>query len=1003
MNIRQAAAIQAKQHFMRSWSDRKIPDQIIISEEEKVMWRQNVIECVNQSNDLIRAQLKEVVRRMVDEEFPEKWPGFPQKLLGFMARDDPRVLSGALFVLHQILKKVEYKHLVDPQRVASLALLREAQPRLLQVAAACMASGTPDAHKMLKWCLKIYYSSITFEMPMFLTAPDSFRAWLQLLIQVISLDVPKPADEDEDEWPSRPVWKIKKWAINAIFKIFERYGIESQCAEEYAVFAKMYTEQYSVGVLQVVWKLVKTTVAAGGPYMPPRQLSQLLRYIEQSIEPAQTWKLIKPMVPELMETILFPLMCFNEEDAQLWQDDPSEYVRSKEFNGWSAIPTPCTGAAVVLVEMTKKRPKATLDTVFQFVSRVLAKNAELGAASNPRLQDGALHMVALIGNFIGHRERYKGILEQMLVRFIFPEFKSPHAFLRYRASHVMQSFAAMPFTNPANLTATIEATLQALQDKELPVRVQASIALKHLVEEQQMATQALAPHIKEIVGVLLRVLHESESDDIPYVLDQLMERFPQELTPFALELSQQLVQQFMKMLDYDEQDIYAHRPIVASSTMESLKNVIGIVADKPEAMALQEHVCLSLAAHILNSGVMDFIEESFELLEIFTRSSVSVAGWKGFEILYTKFMQPRSESQDFFQEICPFLYNLISVGFGNGVGVPEKAPAAIFAMCKAIWESDKGEDAMWHVGRLLENFMCWGMGKVDQFVPAIIVMAITELMKTGDAAIKSNILRVMCMNMVITALYYSPKIFFQTLGSVPTKAGEDPLIRKFLALWFMHAEDFTGLHNRKLSILALCRLLELPYAQFPAHIQQVWPHLIGHFVSLFSKLEIAYTLTAEEVWDEEEEEVSDDDVDYDSEGGVPDEADVDTYGTATSYMQQLEKAARRAEEEEEDSEELDLGQHGEFRTPLDEIDRKPSEYEVFHRLLTGMAAKDAPAFAVLMSRVTPAQRAELATIEGIAKQKAAETHQAAVKQAGGYNFDGAVSPQTFSGGGGGKK
>lgn len=68
-----------------------------------------------------------------------------------------------------------------------------------------------------------------------------------------------------------------------------------------------------------------------------------------------------------------------------------------------------------------------------------------------------------------------------------------------------------------------------------------------------------------------------------------------------------------------------------------------------------------------------------------------------------------------------------------------------------------------------------------------------------------------------------------------------------------------------------------------------------------------------------------------------------------------------------------------------------------------MAAKDAPAFAVLMSRVTPAQRAELATIEGIAKQKAAETHQAAVKQAGGYNFDGAVSPQTFSGGGGGKK
>ena len=445
MNIRQAAAIQAKQHFMRSWVDRKIEGQVLISEEEKVMWRQNIIECVNQSNDLIRAQLKEVVRRMIDDEFPVKWPGFPEKLLACMAQDDPQVLSGSLFVLHQILKACEYKKLENPQRIASLALLREAQPRLLQVAGACMASGTPDAHKMLKWCLKIYYSAVTFEMPMFLTAADSFRAWLQMFVQVISLDVPKPADEDVDDWPTRPIWKIKKWAINAIFKIFERYGIESQCTEEMAAFAKMYTEQYSVGVLQVVWKLVKATVAAGGPYMPPRQLSQLLRYIEQSIEPAQTWKLIKPMIPELMETILFPLMCFSEEDAELWQDDPSEYVRSKEFNGWSALLTPCMGAAVVLVEMTKKRPKATLDIIFQFVTRVLAKNAELGAASNPRLQDGALHMAALIGNFIGYKERYKGILERMLVQYIFPEFSSPHGFLRYRACHVMQSFAAMPF------------------------------------------------------------------------------------------------------------------------------------------------------------------------------------------------------------------------------------------------------------------------------------------------------------------------------------------------------------------------------------------------------------------------------------------------------------------------------------------------------------------------------------------------------------------------------
>lgn len=1004
INVRQAAAVQTKQHFMRSWTSRDLPEQVLIPEEEKVMWRTNIIDCVNASSDLIRAQLKEVVRRMIDEEFPAKWVGFPEKLLGCMASDDPRVLSGSLFVLHQIMKKHEFKKLDDPARIASDTLLREAQPRLLQVAAACLASGTADAFFMLKWALKIYCTSIMYEMPMFFTAPDSFRAWIDLFIKVIEVPVPKPADDDVDEWPKRPVWKAKKWAVAAIFQLFNRYGVESQASLEYQPFAKMYTEQYSVGILQVVWKQIKATVSPGGAmtYMPPSILSRLLRYVETALEPSQTWKLMKPMVPELIETILFPLMCFSEKDQELWEEDPSEYVRAKTFDGWGASPSPHMAAAVVLIEMTKKRPKQTLDIVYQFITKVLTKNAEMGAAANPRYLDGALHIAALIGGFIANRPRYKGILEQMLMQFVFPLFGSPHAFLRYRACHVLHTFAGMEFQNQANVTGAIEATLKALQDTELPVRVQASIALNHLVEEQQMACQALAPHIKDIVGVLLRVLHESESDDIPSVLDKLMETFPTQLAPFAAELSQQLTAQFMKLLDYDQDDIDGHRPIVAFNTITSLKNVIHIVDDSPEAMVLQEQVCVPLAAYILNTGVMDFIEEAFELLEIFTMTTVSVSAWQGFEVLYTRFV-PGSNVTDFFVEICPFMYNLIKCGLGSGAGVPEKAPAAIFAMCKAMFESDKGEDVWWHAGRMLENFMIWSIGKVDQYVPAIIGLAITKLLQTGEDAIKGTQMKIMCMNMVISGLVYSPQIFFQTLESVPTAAGDEPLSRKFLALWFMHAADFKGLHNRKLGIFALCRMLELPFASFPAHIQQVWPHLIGHFLALFSQLDVAYRKAAEELASDEEEELpSDDDAEYDSDGGVRDDDDVDVTLSAESYVQQLQAAAAQAEEGEEDEEEGDYGQHGQFLTSLDDVDRKPSEYEVFHGLLSGLQAKDAPAFAALMSQVTPEQRANLAAIEVIASQKANAAHQEQVKASGGYNFDGALAPQTFNFGGGGK-
>jgi hypothetical protein len=977
-----------------------MPTQILIGDEEKAMWRENIIDCVNQSSDLIRLQLKEVVRRMIDEDFPGKWTGFPEKLLGCMAQDTPQLLSGSLFVLHQILKKNEFKKLDEPQRVASDTLFREAQPRLLQVAAACLASGTPDAFLVLKMIVKIYVAGTRYTMPMFLTQPDSLRAWLQLFIQILQLEVPKPADDDVEDWPTRPVWKCKKWAGQAVFFMFERYGAEGHAGEEYQDFSKLYTETYSVGVLEVVWKLIKG--AMGGTYMPPQHLSWLLRYVESALEPSQTWKVMKPLIPELVETILFPLMCFNDEDAELWEDDPSEYVRAKMFNGWEMGPTqPHMAAAVVLVEMTKKRPKQTLDIVFQFVSKVLLVNKTLGEKADPRLQDGALHMSALIGAFLCFKPRYKGVLEQMLVAFVFPEFASPHKFLRARACHVLHTYATMQFSNPANVVGAIEATLKALQDPELPVRVQASIALNHLVAEQQAACQALAPHIKDIVGVLLKVLHESESDDVPFVLDKLMEVFPDDLAPFALELSQQLIVQFTKLLDFDPSDENSHRPLTASNTMTTLKNVISIVCESPEHMAKQEQVCVPLASHLLQlaaNGNDTFLEESFDLLQMFTNTVVSVAAWQGFEALYTCFNIPGNSSTDYWPEMCPFVYNLIRFGMGPSAGVPEKAPAAIFTMCKMMWESDKGEDVQWHAGKMFENFMAWNAGKVDEYVPAIIGLAITRLLKTGEHMIGGKMLRVMCMNLVITSLWYSPELFFRTLESVPPAAGEEPLTLKFLTLWLMKADEFAGLHNRKLGILALCRLLGLPYAQLPAHIQQVWPHLIGQFVSLFARLPIAYRMTAEEEWNEDEE-VPSDEGEYDSDGGVEDDDDVDVQDPHSWSEKLADAGAKAAAEDEDDNEELDVGQYGDFETPLDDVDMQPTEYETFHTLLTQLAANDPAAFGVLMSQVTPEQRAELQKIETIAQQKIAVRVTAQVKAGGGYNFDGALTPTTFEFGG----
>ena len=44
---------------------------------------------------------------------------------------------------------------------------------------------------------------------------------------------------------------------------------------------------------------------------------------------ALSWKIMKPHMPAIVQEILFPLMCHTDEDEDLWESDPVEYIRLK--------------------------------------------------------------------------------------------------------------------------------------------------------------------------------------------------------------------------------------------------------------------------------------------------------------------------------------------------------------------------------------------------------------------------------------------------------------------------------------------------------------------------------------------------------------------------------------------------------------------------------------------------------------------------------------------------
>ena len=47
------------------------------------------------------------------------------------------------------------------------------------------------------------------------------------------------------------------------------------------------------------------------------------------VDHAASWKVIKPHIQEIIVEVLFPLLCHSDEDQELWESDPIEYIRTK--------------------------------------------------------------------------------------------------------------------------------------------------------------------------------------------------------------------------------------------------------------------------------------------------------------------------------------------------------------------------------------------------------------------------------------------------------------------------------------------------------------------------------------------------------------------------------------------------------------------------------------------------------------------------------------------------
>jgi hypothetical protein len=182
-----------------------------------------------------------------------------------------------------------------------------------------------------------------------------------------------------------------------------------------------------------------------------------------------------------------------------------------------------------------------------------------------------------------------------------------------------------------------------------------------------------------------------------------------------------------------------------------------------------------------------------------------------------------------FTDMLPALDNFVSYGTETLIRTPAYIQALV-GMVSDIFHDEKvgGMDRICGC-KLAESIMLNLRGHVDQHIPEFVKLAMNVLSST-EPKVKSY--RIHLMEMVINAIYYNPILALRVLEA-------NGWTNKFFSSWFSNIENFSRVHDKKLSIVAITALMTLGAEDIPSSVQQGWPRLLQGIVQLFKTLPAA--------------------------------------------------------------------------------------------------------------------------------------------------------------------
>ncbi|GMP78249.1 hypothetical protein CsSME_00034259 [Camellia sinensis var. sinensis] len=577
-------------------------------------------------------------------------------------------------------------------------------------------------------------------------------------------------------------------------------------------------------------------------------------------------------------------------------------------------------------ELVRKRGKENLQKFILFIVEIFKRYDETTVEYKPyRQKDGALLAIGALCDKLKQTEPYKSELERMLVQHVFPEFSSPVGHLRAKAAWVAGQYAHINFLDPNNFRKALHSVVAGMRDPELPVRVDSVFALRSFVEACKDLSE-IRPILPQLLDEFFKLMNEVENEDLVFTLETIVDKFGEEMAPYALGLCQNLAAAFWKCMNTAEADDEADDPgaLAAVGCLRAISTILESVSRLPDLFVHIEPTLLPIMRRMLTTDGQEVFEEVLEIVSYMTFFSptISLEMWS----LWPLMMEALADwAIDFFPStyILVPLDNYVSRSTAHFLTCKEPDyQQSLWNMLSSIMGDKNLEDSdIEPAPKLIEVVFQNCRGQVDQWVEPYLRITVERFRRTEKAYLKC-----LLMQVIADALYYNA---FFTLN-ILQKLG---VATEIFNLWFQMLQqtkksgvraNFKREHDKKVCCLGLTSLLPLPANQLPGEA-------LGRVFQATLDLLVAYKEQVAEAAKEEEAE-DDDDMDglqtddEDDDGNGSDKemgVDAEDGDEADSLrFQKLAAQARafRPNDDDDDDSDDDYSDDEELQSPIDEVD-----------------------------------------------------------------------------------